>query len=75
MAVCVHSKHLGLKHGALYPGQIDLRKCSKIYTFGLVTWAGDLFSASANPSPFYGSREGDFSGEGLAPTLLEMREM
>lgn len=31
--------------------------------------------ASANPPPLCGSREGDFSGEGLAPALLEMREV
>lgn len=32
-AMCVHSKHLGLKHG---PGQRHLRKCPKMSSLGLV---------------------------------------
>lgn len=37
MVMCVHSEHLGLKHGAFCPRQIDLRKCPKLSFLGLMT--------------------------------------
>lgn len=36
MVMCVHSEHLGLKHIARCPGQIDFRKCPKMSSLGLV---------------------------------------
>lgn len=67
-----------------FPGRADLRKSPQMY---VLSGAGSREAslpktprcarsvASANPPPFCGSREGDFSGEGLAPALLEMREV